>query len=556
MEPAFPGENSSRNLMLSLPVWIPGSYLIREFSGKVDNARAKDNTGKSLAVKKLNKNTWEIFTNDAAQFCIFNYRVYCNEFTVRTSEVNEDHAFINGANVFMSIEGVKDTKCELKIIPYPGWNKISTGLNPSGKENTYLVESYDELIDSPIEIGNQTILEFEIQNIPHRICLYSKGNYDEKKLTEDFKKITEAQLKFFNDIPYKHYTYIVHLVESGGGGLEHLNSFVVQSGRWIFDDDKKYLNFLRLVSHEFFHVWNVKRVTPAELGPFNYNKENYTKSLWVAEGWTSFFDDYFIYKCGLSSKEEYYESIAKDINEVIPYSGRFHQSLEESSYDTWIKFYRQNENSRNDQISYYTKGSLAAMLLNIIIIRSSDAKHSLADVMKELYSRYRSDPSKGYSPSDIKEVCESFAGIELSDFWQKYISGKEDLPLKEHLEDSGLKLININESSTESSLDIELAPGSAVIAKVFAPGSAYEAGLNSNDEIIALNNIRINGKEKLDKIIRQYKTGEVVKILINRKELIREFEVQLLQSLPKFEVKEIEKLSDSQKQILAKWLTM
>lgn len=538
----------------SMPVWTPGSYLVREFARNVDNVSAENSSGKNLNFEKINKNTWRVDIKGQSELKL-KYRVYCNESTVRTSEINSDHAFLSSSGIFMFVRDFENKKCNLKINLPPEWSKISTGLIKES-ETEYSAENYDVFIDSPLEIGNQKVLEFDVKGIRHFICLSGKGFYDEEVLVNDFKAIVEEEVKFFGgDIPYEHYTFIIHIVEKGGGGLEHLNSFVVQIGRWYLKEEKFYKKFLGLVSHEFFHLWNVKRIRPEGLGPFNYDKENHSKSLWVAEGFTSFFDNLILKRCGLLEADEYYEFLDREINDVMRKEGRFHQSLEESSFDTWIKYYRQDENYTNSQISYYTKGSVVALMLNIEIIKSTDCKKSLDDVMRMLYEDYKKDNSKGFSDKRIKEICENVCGKNLNEFWEKYISGKDEIPVNEYLNYAGLEIVDKNES-LPASLDIETKTeeGKIIITKVFSGYSGYESGLNSNDELISVNGFRTN-KENFKNLTRDVNTGDEVKIIISRKGLIMEMNVKLLKPMSNYSVSEIDNKNTEQEKIFNKWLT-
>jgi len=444
--------------------------------------------------------------------------------------------------------------CILKIELPPEWKKITTGMEKVSR-NVYSADNYDVFIDSPVEIGNQNILEFEIRGIKHYICLSGRGNYNEEKLIKDFKTIAEEEIKLLGgDIPYKSYTYIIHLVEKGGGGLEHLNSFVVQMVRWNFNDAKLYRKFLGLVSHEFFHLWNVKRIRPATLGPFDYDKENHTKSLWVAEGWTSFYDNLILRRCGLIDTKEYFEFIDVEVNDIMRFEGRLNQSLAESSFDTWIKFYRKDENFSNSQVSYYTKGALVSMMLNIEIIKSTNAEKSLDDALRMLYDDFKKDSTKGFTDERVKEVCETVCGRSLDDFWEKYIIGVAELPIDSYLEVCGLELINENESA-ECTLDIESKTdnGKFIITKVHAGGTAYESGLNAKDEIIAVNGIRAD-QNSLKTLLKDHPAGSEIRVLISRDGLIRETEVKLLKVLPKFCIKESESKTEEQIKFLEKWL--
>ena len=543
-------KGNSNNVTLFLPVWTPGSYMIREFARQVQNTEAFSSAGKKLDIHKTRKNHWEVNTKGESSFTV-KYKVYCNELTVRTSEISDEHAFINCSNVFMSAKGVENEKCSVKINPHASWKTISTGLEKIGY-NLYEAENYDVLADSPIEIGNQKVLEFEIRNIKHYIALTGRANYDDETLIKDFKKIAEAQINFFRDIPYKHYTYICHLVEKGGGGLEHLNSFAVQFPRWAFTDEKLYKQFLGLVSHEFFHLWNVKRIRPAELGPFDYDNENHTTGLWVAEGWTSIYDNIFIRRCEILDNKEYYEFIEKEVNDIMRFQGRFNQSLFESSYDTWIKFYRQDENSKNSQVSYYTKGALVALMLNLEIITSTNCEKSLDDALKALWEDYKKNPKKGFTNERVKEICESLAGKDLTDFWNKYLMGLDELPLFDYFKKAGLESKNVNEDLVTFDIETSQANGKVLITKVYAGGCGYTGCLNTGDEIIAINDIRI--EKDYEKILKENKHDDEVKVLINRKGFIKEFIIKLTPAIPKYEISEIENTTDEQRKILNKWL--
>ncbi len=537
-----------------MPVWTPGSYLVREFSRNVENVTAENSNGEKLSVEKINKNSWRIAVKHHKNLKL-KYKVYCNEFTVRTSEIKSEHAFISNSGVFMFARGFENDKCVLEINLPEEWKQISTGLTKESG-NIYSAENYDLFIDSPIELGNQNILEFEIGGVRHDICLSGKGNYKDEVLIKDFKKIAEEEIKLFGGgIPYKNYTFIIHLVQKGGGGLEHHNSFVGQANRWIFNDGKLYKKFLGLVSHEFFHLWNVKRIRPAALGPFNYDSENYTKSLWIAEGWTSFYDSLILRRSGLLDNKEYYEFLDVEINDIMRFKGRFNQSLAESSFDTWIKFYRKDENYNNSQVSYYTKGALVTMMLDIEIIKNTNAEKSLDDALRMLYEDYKKNNSIGYTEERVMEICEIVCGKNLSSFWEKYIMGVEELPLESYLNECGLKLVNENESA-QAALDIETKEdnGKYIVTKVFDGGSAYESGLNFNDEIIAVNGVRMDLSLMIN-FLKDYSEGDELKVLISRSGIIKEIKVKLLASLPKYKITSMETQSVEQQKNLDKWLS-
>ena len=539
-------------VIFSMPVWTPGSYLVREFARNVEQVKAYRISGDQLSVVKINKNSWKVNTDNQKEL-VLKYRIYCNEISVRTCEINTDHAFLIGAGVFMYVKGLEDSKCFLEIDFPEDWKRISTGL-AKVSENYYTAENYDEFIDCPLEIGNQKVIEFSVRDISHYICIFGEGNYVEEVIVRDIKRIVEEQIKFFGEILYKEYTFLIRLVDKGVGGLEHANSVAIHFERWGFSDKEMYKKFLSLVSHECFHLWNCKRIKPAEFCPYNYENEIYTKSLWVVEGWTSYFDILFLKRAGLFSKEDYFSSLAKRVNDVLKYQGRLFQTLEDSSFDTWIKFYRKDENFNNAQISYYTKGALVALMLNLEIIKSTTAIYSLDDVIKELYENYKRDVSRGYTAEQIKEICERISGKNLNEFWRKYIGSAEELPLEEYLKSAGLKIENTN-TKNYISLDIEtvIENGKLIIIKVFAGGSAYESGLNANDEIVSLNNQKVV-KENLENRLQDFCIGDVIEVAIFRDGSLRNVNVNLLPPLPIYKTIETKEKYDSQIMVLNKWL--
>src|SRR5262245_58502229 len=269
--------------VLVMPVWTPGSYLIREYERHVQNLSAVDESGRALPWEKINKNSWRIKTNNARDIRV-KYLVYANEFTVRTNELNSDHAFWNNTALLMYLERSLTHPVKIHVNPAPGW-KVATGLPAvPGEKNTFEAENFDVLYDSPFEVSDFKQIDFTVRGVPHRIVIDGEGNYDPALMKAEVQKIVEAEVALFGDVPYHDYTFILHLRPTGGGGLEHLNSTALGFRRFGFANDNGYRGFAGLVAHEFFHVWNVKRIRPDALGPFDYTKENYTRLLWVAEG--------------------------------------------------------------------------------------------------------------------------------------------------------------------------------------------------------------------------------------------------------------------------------
>lgn len=534
----------------SLPVWTPGSYLLREFSKFVSNVNCKDSLGNIIQSKKLNKNTWEI--NSHTGEVIIQYKVYCNEVTVRSCVINDQRAFLNGSNLFMKVEGFESSRHVVEFDFPDMWKSISTGLyHDSGYK--YFHNNYDDFIDCPIEIGNQHIEEFEVNGVKHIISIQGKGNFDPAKFKAEFKSIVETQVNFFGDMPYDFYVFLIDLQETGYGGLEHKNSFAAIFPRWEFSVEKTYRKFLGLVSHEYFHLWNVKRIRPVELGPFDYNKENYTISHWVTEGWTSYYDNLFLYRAKLIDEIGYLKMIEREVNEVMHYNGRHEMSLAESSFDNWIKFYRRYENTRNDEISYYTKGALVAMMLNLEIIKSTDCQKSLDNVLLALWEVYKNNPAVGYTQEQVKKLCEDVCGKNLDEFWDNYVYGTSELPIEEFFQLAGCELFNKNEKSISFDVTFKDSSDNIELNEVHKGGTAYESGLQHNDEIIAFEGIRIK-KNNFQKVLDGLKVGEVYNFTVNRNGVISNQSVKILPALPEYKIKLRDQSNEEQKRIKNKWL--
>jgi predicted metalloprotease with PDZ domain len=552
---------------LVMPVWTPGSYLIREYERHVQDFTA-DADGRALEWTKIDKDTWRIKTGGARQWRA-TYRVYANELTVRTSELNSDHAFWNNATLLMYPAGYLKAPSTLRIVPPSGW-KIATGLPAvKGQANTFRAEDFDVLYDSPVEVSNFKQIDFVVRGVPHRIVIDGEGNYDPERLRRDVQKIVEAETAMFGGIPYHDYTFILHLRSNTGGGLEHLNSTALGFRRFGFATEKGYQSFNSLVAHEFFHLWNVKRIRPDALGPFDYTKENYTRLLWVAEGITEYYGNLMLRRAGLISDQAYLDHLAQQIQDFEELPGRKVMSAEESSFDTWIKFYRPDENSVNSQISYYDKGELLGLLLDLDIRRQTNGAKSLDDVMRYLYSEFFLK-GRNYTPADFQKACELAAGAGLEDFFARYVRGKADLApvYNQKLAGAGLRLeqagigIGLNESDKPApvkaflgaDLEEKSTDGFITIKSVRAGSPAYDQGLNAKDQIIALDGARVN-KETFEALIKAKRPGDMVRIMVFRFDDVRTFDIKLSGRVEgPYRIVPAPQATESQKRIYREWL--
>lgn len=524
---------------LLMPVWTPGSYMIREVERHVQDFAA-DAGGRALEWEKINKNTWRVKTGGARQWRA-TYRVYANELTVRTNELNSDHAFWNNAALLMYPQGRLDAPSTLNIIPYDTW-KIATGLPSAGepmagRQWTFRAENFDVLYDSPVEVSNFKELAFQVRGVPHRIVIDGDGNYDPERLRNEVRRIVDVEVAMFGGVPYHDYTFILHLRSNTGGELEHLNSTALGFRRFGFGDEDGYRRFQSLVAHEFFHVWNVKRIRPDALGPFDYNNENYTRLLWVAEGITEYYANLLVRKAGLISSEDYLGHLARQMEDFQNTPGREVMSAEESSFDAWIKFYRPDENSVNSQISYYDKGELLGLLLDLEIRRRSDNRKSLDDVMRYFFVEFF-QKGRNYTPADFQKACELMAGASLEQFFARYVRGRGDLVPAYHeiLAGAGLSLeqggrpVGKADASVPAKAflgaDLEQQGDHLMIESVRSGSPAYEQGLNAKDEIVALDGARVT-KDTFESMIAAKRPGDKVRLTVFRFDDLRTFEIRL-----------------------------
>jgi predicted metalloprotease with PDZ domain len=501
---------------VKMPVWAPGSYLVREFAKQVEGFNASA-AGKSLKFEKVRKNIWRVHLAKAAAVKI-NYRVYAFEISVRTPFIDDTHAFLSSTGIFMYPEGMLHLPSTVKIVPFKGWDKVSTGLEPvSGKKFTYRAADFDILFDSPIEVGNQDVFEFKAAGVKHEVAMYGGGNYDAARLKTDMAKIVEKATTVYGENPNKHYTFIVHNYEKSGGGLEHLNSTVLGASRNQYNTEKGYLGFLSLVAHEYHHLWNVKRLRPVALGPFDYDNENYTTNLWVAEGFTAYYENKFMLRAGFISPEVFVQTLAKAVSDVENTPGAKIQSAAASSYDAWIKYYRPNENSNNTGVSYYSKGEVVGLLMDLEIAKATGGTKSLDDVMKAMYLQCKT-LKRGYTDAEFKTMVEKISGISFTDFWAKYVNGTQETAYGQYFGYAGIKVRNENEGKSTAYLGIASVKkeGRIFISAVSRHSAAWVDGLNVNDELIGVDGIPAElGVEKSASILGK-KPGDIIQVDVIR----------------------------------------
>lgn len=550
-------DKSDTQLDLILPAWRSGRYVIFDFAGGVQefaafrDERAEGNN--SLRWSKLDKATWRVQTAGNKTVSV-SYKVYANEFNQRTRGLNDQHGFANGSALFMYMEKYRKLPVTVQVRPYGDWH-VSTGLDRvKDQPHLFRAPDYDYLVDCPMEIGNQKDYAFEVQGKKHYLSIYGPGNWESDKLLERLRKVVQTCYDFWDVLPYEHYSFLVHSRPSGGGGTEHINSTIMGINSFAFSKDAGYEGFTGLAMHEFFHTWNVKQLRPAGIHPFDYTRENYSPSLWISEGTTDY------YTMMLMRRAEYYTParmltlLAEVIRNDRRQPGRKVQSVAESSFDAWVKFWRNSKDAQNREVDYYEKGSAVSLLLDLEIRRRTENRASLDDVMRAMYKRYPlSGP--GFTPEDFEQVAAEIGGGSYREFFDNYVRGTVELDFAKYLGYAGLR-VQETASSTGVALGVNTREqnGAAYVQNIFAGSPAYEAGVNNGDEIVALNGFRVRATQ-LEGRLAQFKPGDKIKLTLFRDDELREFEVTLQAAqTPEVSVQLVEQPTDLQKKIYASWM--
>jgi len=515
-------------LDLVMPVWTPGSYLVREYARHVQDFAARSADGRQLSWRKTNKNTWRVETNGAREATV-SYAVYARELTVRTNELNDRRAFWNNSALLMYPEGHLAAPSTVRVRPFGNW-KIATGLPAlAGQPDTFRAENFDTLYDSPFLVADFKTLSFDVRGVPHRIVIDGEGNYDPERLRRDVQRIVETASAMMGDLPYRDYTFLVVLHATGGGGLEHRNSTALIVRRFAFRPESSYQDFLSLVAHEYFHVWNVKLLRPDALGPFDYTAENYTRLLWVAEGVTSYYDNLIVRRAGLMTDRDYLRLLAGTVRTIQNTPGRLRQSVEEASFDAWIEHYRPDENTINSAVSYYDKGSLVALLLDMEIRRRTNGARSLDDLMRRLYDEF-AKRDRNYTPEDFQRAAELIAGSGLEEFFRRYVRGREELDYNAALSTVGLQLLTVPGDSAPQraylGANLRQDGERLTVTNVPAGTPAYDQGLYAADQIVAVDGARAN-LTFLNARLEEKRPGDELRLTVFRADELRTLTIKL-----------------------------
>ena len=500
-------EQPAAQQRVALPVWIPGSYLMREFSKNLQGLVARQGKRTAAPVAQLDKCTWQIQCKPG-KAVVINYQIYAHDNAVRTAWLDAERGFFNGTSLCLKVEGYEQA-VQLMELPVPkttsgvsqGWS-VATGLSAQKTDKqgfgTYAAASYDELVDCPVEMGVFWSGTFTACGIPHRFVVAgSLPTFDGARLLADTKKICEAEIRFWHgsnavpkDVPFKNYLFMLNAVDDGYGGLEHRNSTALICTRKDLPrvGDAKvsdgYTTLRGLISHEYFHTWNVKRLRPAEFKTYQYDRENYTQLLWFFEGFTSYYDDLLLRRAGLLDNAGYVKLLNKTINQVMQTPGRLVQSVAEASFDAWVKYYRQDENTPNATVSYYTKGSLVALCLDLTL--RAEGHTTLDEVMRALWLRCFDQGGGPMRETDVAEVLQALGKRSFAPELANWVHGTGDMPLHALLQKHG---VTVHEEPAQLAhrLGVRVSEAQGVLVKtVLRGGIAERAGFAPGDEWLGL----------------------------------------------------------------------
>jgi len=536
-------ENPDKNgQILTLPAWIPGSYMIRDFAKNLIKISAKDDMGTNINIQKLDKQTWQ--AQAVSTTLTIEYQIYAFDLSVRGAYINDEMAFLNGTNMFLEVVGQTDQPCRLTLqkplqLELSHW-KVATTM-PTEMQDThafgeYRASHYEELIDHPVLMGEFDILPFTASGVEFEIILAGGHQADVKRITKDLTKVCQHHIDFFADTPpVKRYQFITLLTDNAFGGLEHMSSTALMYSRndlpSLSDAEKMtdgYRVFLSLCSHEFFHTWHVKRIKPEELFGAALDKERYTEQLWIYEGFTSYYDDFSLFRCGLITQTEYLKVVGQNLTRLLRNKGRFKQTITESSFDAWTKFYKQDESAVNNIVSYYNKGAILAMCLDLLIKSKSDGTYSLDDVMRYLWSQH----GKLRIPTPvniIQNIIETQLNLNLSDFFQSALYSTQELPFSELLAKFGIKChfsprenlddkggeITTSPIKIEFGAQIKMREIGVQILQITEQTAAYESGLQVDDVLIAIDKWVVS-KENLIAQLNYLSIGQKVQLSVIR----------------------------------------
>ena len=572
VEMTVSGLDEKSTIALRMPVWTPGSYLIREYAQHVMDLKVIDEDGQRRAVEKSDKATWNVDVQGCETITV-DYKVYAFEISPRHNHLDEAHGFFNCVATCLYLEDRMDEPVGLEVVAPEGW-EVFCGLEPVDVEddgqsqwpkgNRFLAHDVDELFDTPVEMGPHQYFDFEVRGVPHRFLVWSEDDVDLTPFRDQIPRIVEQNASMYGGIPYDRYVFINHVIPGKWGGLEHRHSSVnLFSPKYLWDAqrdedgeyDDDYANVLRLLSHEHYHAYHVKRLRPEALGPFDYQRENYTRALWAVEGMTSYFDTYHLLLADIIGAGKYMELLEKRITQLHEVPGRLVESLEESSFNAWIGLYRRNENTKNASVSYYLKGELVAWLIDLWIRDQSDGEKMLADALRQLWRDFYEADDVGYPPGAGEAAIGEVAGADATPIFDHLVRGAEPIRWEDFLTPFGLKLqADGPDDGGWLGIDTKGKGQQVEITFVATDSPAQKGGLYPGDKVVAVDGWSVH-KTSIDEVLARREPGSPVEFHVIRRGRLKEVKVTVGQKPPEsYSLSLVDAPTPRQLELLQKWL--
>jgi predicted metalloprotease with PDZ domain len=545
---------ASRTLDVAMPVWRQGKYAVIHPAATVRSVNAATAANRPLRISKTDKTTWRIETEGATEILI-RYTVYANSLNDRTRHVDDTHAFLSGATVFLYVPDRRKDELLVRLEAPVDW-RVSCGLEHDAADTrTLLAPDYDVLIDSPIEVGLHDRVSFEVDGKPHEIMLWGGVPFDADRLERDFAQITRTEAAIFGVLPYDRYVFMLHVAPGLSGGTEHLNSTIMQMPPQALEDEGQYKILLSLVAHEMFHTWNVKRLRPASLRNIDLAHENYTDLLWFCEGTTSYYDELIVVRAGFETPEAYLAGLAESIYQRRARPGALVQNLAESSFDAWIKFNNPTPDDVNSTISYYEGGALVSLLLDLDIRKRSNNRASLDTLLREMYNAFPAS-GPGFTTEDLVQTLNRITNSRFEEFFDKYIRAASPYPFEDLFDVVGLEMIPRHTAPRAySGLSVQDNNGACIVRSVLSDGPAYLAGVNCGDEIVSLNGRKFKAPDINPHLEQTMAPGDTVWLQLLRRNRLRRVDFKLAtKPNPRWDFRKTDSPSKEQRAAYESWL--
>jgi predicted metalloprotease with PDZ domain len=555
VEVQFP-QTKSNTLKVNLPMWRTGKYQMLPLADGIRKFSATDSQGKSLKWQRLGSGEWQVELEKPTPVTV-SYQLYANDLGLRVRDINATHAFLDASGVFMYSPSSQAEPLSVSLQVPTGWKSYSgmeKGSTNQEQVHVFKADNYHVLVDSPIETGINTAYDFNADGREYQAVFWGEGNYDSQKIVADLTKISAQAKRIWSGFPFERYVYMIHATSGEKGATEHLNSTVIQLPRFNFREREDYLRFISTASHEFIHTWNVKAYRPQGLVPYDYQAENLTSLLWIAEGSTSYFQNQFLLSAGIMTAKEFLQDLAKRIDANLKTPGKAMQSVAEASLGQWTS--TGGDYAMNHSVNIYSEGYFASLSLDFTLLEDSGLKHSYRDVHRALYADFKLP--KAYGVNDVKGILTSLTGKDYQAWWQQNVDSPMSLDFDTLLNKAGLKLQYGKKAKTtvDAGMSLTGVHGDLTLGHVSKDGPAWQAGLTAGDEIVAINGLKVTS-EGFNKRLEDFNAGDTMTLSVFKQQQLQQVTLTLAeQAKGDAMLVSVAKPSAAQKAFYKAWLGM